>query len=337
MTSPKKTAKYKTAFLIAASLFVAKSAHASCTGSVVNRPFQPSIVYINKNTPVGQVISSTTITLTVTCDATGVTDQASGWRMNYTPQSPLQEGQLDMNTYGTNIPGLGYRMYMPDGTLIRPTSYGTNGGDNFGPGGVGPGYPTPSVSTNTYNFRLDLVRSNTALMSGVFDSSLVRFGYQDNSGYCNIGSCTYQFGSQITSPPVQFVFVPPTCQVTIGTANQTIFLPTTSKPVLDAENVSRPTSFNISLEDCAAETIVSMTLSGTTASPTVLSNTGSAKGVGVQILKDGSPIAIGDTIAIGNVGDETRMNIPLVAQYYRTGEVSPGDVKADAFFTMTYQ
>lgn len=155
----------------------------------------------------------------MTCNGANVNNANYGWMMNYTPQMPIQSGQMILNAYGTSLPGLGYRMYMPDGTLIQPTSYGTNGGANFGPGYTfgGTVAQTPLTSTTSYQFKLDLVRTSTSLISGTFSDSLVRFGYQfffnPNSG-CPEGSteppCTSQFGPEITTPVV-FHFVNLTC------------------------------------------------------------------------------------------------------------------------------
>ena len=107
---------------------------AKCTGTVSTTPFSPASVTINKNTPVGQVVSSATVTLNVVCDATSSNGER-GWRMNYTPQAPLVATSLGQGTFATSMAGLGFRMYTNVGGLIAPTSYGTNGGDNFYPGG----------------------------------------------------------------------------------------------------------------------------------------------------------------------------------------------------------
>ncbi len=174
-------------------MFTGGEVLANCSGVTSTSPFTPSVVKINKATPVGQVVSSAVVTLTVTCDATnGV---GGGWAMNYTPQSPIQTGQMVLNAYGTSMPGLGYQMFGTNGQLIKPTAYGTNGGDNFGPGGMGPGNMAALSSTSTYQFTLNLVRTSTALTSGTFSDSLVRFGYQFGNASGN-----YSCSSVLTTP-----------------------------------------------------------------------------------------------------------------------------------------
>lgn len=312
---------------------------ATCTGTTTTSPFTPAVVLINKNTPVGQVVSSATVTLNVTCNSTNGVGR--GWAMNYTPQAPINSSQMTLNAYGTSLAGLGYQMFGTNGQLIKPTTYGTNGGDNFGPGGMGPANLAGFTSTSTYQFKLDLVRTSTALTSGTFSDSLVRFGYQDGNYACpsaigQAGNCTTQFGNEITTPVV-FHFVNPACTITTDTANQVVTLPKAStNDFASVGATAKPTDFKISLENCVAQTVVSMQLDGTTQSPTVLATSGSARGVGVQLLRNGTPVTFGQMMSIGNVGNATTMDIPLTARYYRTGAMSGGNVVSEAFIMMSY-
>lgn len=100
---------------------------------------------------------------------------------------------------------------------------------------------------------------------------------------------------------------------------------------------AKPTDFKISLENCVTQTAVSMQLDGTTSSPTVLTSRGSARGVGLQMVRNGAPVTLGQVMSIGNVGDSTTMDIPMTARYYRTGAMSGGNVVSEAFITMSYQ
>ncbi|QNK00414.1 fimbrial protein [Dyella telluris] len=317
-------------------LVIAGQALATCTGTTTTSPFTPAQVSINKNTPVGQVVSSATVTLTVTCN--GSSAVGNGWAMNYTPQAPLQSGQMVLNAYGTSMAGLGYQMFGTGGVLISPTTYGTNGGDNFGPSGMGPKHLAGLNSTSTYQFSLNLVRTSTSLTAGTFSDSLVRFGYQDGNYGCgpSLGTCTSQFGNEITTPVV-FHFVNPACTITTDTANQVVSLPKASTADFAAVGaIAKPTNFKISLQDCVTQTIVSMQLDGNTQLPTVLSNTGTARGMGVQLTRNGAPVSFGQVMTIGNVGNATTMDIPFTAQYYRTGAMSGGTVLSAATITMSY-
>jgi len=70
-------------------------------------------------------------------------------------------------------------MYLPDGLIIRPTSYGRSAGDNYGQNAQHT--KAAASSTAVYTYKLDLVRTNISLAPGVFQESLVRFGYQDGN------------------------------------------------------------------------------------------------------------------------------------------------------------
>lgn len=322
---------------LCALLSIPGAVFATCTGTVSTTPFSPASVTINKNTPVGQVVSSATVTLNVVCDGTSANGER-GWRMNYTPQAPLVATSLGQGTFATSMAGLGFRMYTNVGGLIAPTSYGTNGGDNFYPGGWGPGGYAALISNTTYTFRLDLVRTDTSLKSGSFSDSLIRFGYQYwKSGYCPEGKdCTRQFGNQVTTP-VDFQFVDPTCSITTGSANQTVVLDDAAATELPATgSTARPKDFNVSFDKCTAATAVRLRMDGTAAAPTVLANAGSAAGVGVQLLFKGAPLPLNTTFEVGNSGVNQTLDVPFQARYYRTGAITGGSVSSVATLTATY-
>lgn len=323
-------------------------AHAACMGTTVTSPFLPATVSISKTTGIGQVISSATITVTVTCDDTGLRHPSTnGWALNYTPQTPLVATSISQQTFATAMPGLGYRMYMPDGNLIAPTSYGTNGGDNFGAncmGAASGGVPCTmplGTSTQTFRFRLDLVRTSTVLTSGTFSDSLMRFGYQDSwTGGSGPGPWTAQFGEQMTSP-VTFRFIPPSCNLSAGTANQVITLPKISASSLPTiGSTAGATRFGLTLENCVTQSIVTMNISGdATAVGSVLRNNGSAQGVGLQMLNGGpagTPLPLNADVGMGNVGAAMTMAIPLGVRYYRVGPVTPGTVDSVATVNFNY-
>lgn len=330
-------------------MFLASAqAHAACSGTTVTSPFLPSTVSISKTTGIGQVISSATITVTVTCDDTGLRQPSiTGWALNYTPQAPLVATSISQQTFATAMPGLGYRMYLPDGNLIAPTSYGTNGGDNFGANCMGPAVGGVActmplgASTRSFRFRLDLVRTGTALTSGTFSDSLVRFGYQDSwTGSSGPGPGTIQFGEEMTSP-VTFRFIAPSCKLSAGTANQVITLPRISASSLPTVgSTAGATRFGLNLENCVTQSIVTMNISGdATAVGSVLQNHGSAQGIGVQLLNGGpagTPLPLNTDVGMGNVGAATTMSIPLGVRYYRLGTVTPGTVDSVATVSFNY-
>ncbi|MET3931904.1 type 1 fimbria pilin [Lysobacter sp. OAE881] len=319
-----------------AILLLPGMASARCSGTVSTTPFSPAVVSINKNTPIGQVVASATVTLSVVCTAKDA-GASSGWKMNYTPQAPLVATSLDQKTFATGMGGLGFRMYTNVGGLIAPTWYGTNGGDNFYPGGWGPGGLAPLNSTNTYTFKLDLVRTDTSLKAGTFSDSLVRFGYQFAGNDCPEGKeCTRQFGNQTTTP-VTFQFIDPTCAITTGTANQTVALDEARAMELPSiGSTARPKDFKVSFENCALATAVRMRMDGAPATPTVLANTGSAAGVGVQLLFKGNPLELNTTFEAGSSGSGSTLDVPFQARYFRTGGLTGGTVSSAVTITASY-
>lgn len=103
-------------------------------------------------------------------------------------------------------------------------------------------------------------------------------------------------------------------------------------------------TFNIPL-DCDAQTRVNITLdatpdpsgaAGVIALDPVSSGT-RADGVGIQLLRNRTPVALSTSFAIGTVATAGDYNIPFTARYYQTkSSVTPGQANGHATFTMTY-
>ncbi|SAL16272.1 type-1 fimbrial protein [Caballeronia peredens] len=135
----------------------------------------------------------------------------------------------------------------------------------------------------------------------------------------------------------------PSCTVDSLSQDQTIDL----NPVSISDftgTTSTPTPFNINLKNCGDGTIVSMTVSGTSDSvASVLKSTGVATKVGVQLLKassvggtTGTAITLNSATSAGTVSG-TSMTIPMVAQYYKLGTLTPGTVASSATVNFTYK
>lgn len=135
---------------------------------------------------------------------------------------------------------------------------------------------------------------------------------------------------------------PVTCSVTSATANQSIPLATVSPSSLPQAGAAfAKTPFSIGLV-CESGVKVAVTFSSTSGSSgigSVLASTGTATGVGVQLLDASlAPIALDSTLQLsaGTIGNDSYR---FFGQYYRLGaaEVTPGTVRAAAIFTMSYQ
>lgn len=63
-----------------------------------------------------------------------------------------------------------------------------------------------------------------------------------------------------------------------------------------------------------------------------------ATGVGIQLLYDNQPMALGSEVAVGSSTAGGGFTVPLKARYYQTGErITPGTANGMLSFTMTYQ
>ncbi|WP_153488662.1 fimbrial protein [Burkholderia cepacia] len=136
----------------------------------------------------------------------------------------------------------------------------------------------------------------------------------------------------------------PSCTIDSSSTNQTVILASTLVGNFTSiGSTASAKAINVKL-DCLVGTTVTMTVSGAAATvPSVLKNTGTAQQVGVQLLRatevggtTGTPIMLGSPLNLGAVSSSGTMTVPLVAQYYRLGKLTPGSVAATATLSFTY-
>lgn len=150
----------------------------------------------------------------------------------------------------------------------------------------------------------------------------------------NVNGGVVQFSGSIVNSP---------CSISTGTQSQTIELG--QYRAADFENIgdtSPATGFNITLQDCSAETYsnVAVTFKGNTASTDTLAVEGGADGVGIQIVKDGKTIPVDGT---GSTEPTTLIegadnNIYFQAQYVSIANtVTAGAANAVADFVLNYK
>ncbi|CAI1072265.1 fimbrial protein [Serratia quinivorans] len=105
------------------------------------------------------------------------------------------------------------------------------------------------------------------------------------------------------------------------------------------------TAYNITL-NCSTGTPVKLTLEGTADSSkatgvlalTSAGTSGVASGLGVQLLRNNTPVTLGSLISIGTTTSAGAYSIPLTARYYQTGStVTAGSANSTATFTLTYK
>lgn len=166
-----------------------------------------------------------------------------------------------------------------------------------------------------------------AVSGGVLAAGSLGYWHYDNNA--NLQTFTLANNVVFTTP----------CSVVTNPVNVT--LPTVSSKAFDGVgSTTGTTSFTIDL-NCSGGATLSITLdsNGKVAGKTgVISSTGSAGGVGVQLLDGkGNPVAFGTSTSLGQAPVGT-LNVPYFARYYQTaGTVTGGNVTATANFTLTYQ
>jgi major type 1 subunit fimbrin (pilin) len=137
----------------------------------------------------------------------------------------------------------------------------------------------------------------------------------------------------------------PTCSVDTSATQSSITLDTAKTTDFAAVgDTQNPVAFNVALKNCAPNTNVAMTVSGTIDTVgSVLKNTGVAAQVGVQLLKaaksgdtTGTPLSLNTSATQGTVDASGTMTIPMVARYYRLGTMTGNTVVATATVDFVY-
>lgn len=139
-----------------------------------------------------------------------------------------------------------------------------------------------------------------------------------------------------------------TCKVIADSKNVEVTLPTVGVSSLTTSgNTAGRTPFTINLENCKAGNVSAFFETGgnVDAASGRLNNTGTAENVQVQLLSDSSvviPVLANATQA----GVTTKVTVPegggpaalnYYAEYYATGQATPGTVKTSVQYTINYQ
>lgn len=205
------------------------------------------------------------------------------------------------------------------------------------PGSVGP-WPFQSLDgspnwTEADPVTVELVKTGTIADGTVVSGALADF--QAGSAGGSIIDASIVLARSLT-------FVAPACSVP---SSLTVTLSTVTTTALAGGTgvTTGDKAFAIPLA-CSANARLAITLDSTSpvSRPSgVLSNSGTATGVGIQIVWNGPPGTSGDPVALGTAvtfdAASGASQIPLVARYYRTtGTLASGSVTATATYTLTY-
>ncbi|MBV6694003.1 fimbrial protein [Serratia quinivorans] len=237
--------------------------------------------------------------------------------------------------FPTGVTGIGYAIGVKDTTdtiytplsttqaQTYPTSRtGTGGGFTLGANGRIIFVATAKLTAGTY--------TNASKTVGTYG------GYTSASALYTSNSIVLPavtFNVNVTSCTVNNTSIP----VGLGDVNKSVFT--------GVGSTSPETAYNISL-NCSTGTPVKLALDGTADSSnatgvlalTSAGNSGVASGLGVQLLRNNTPVTLGSIITVGTTTSAGAYSIPLTARYYQTSStVTAGTANSTATFTMTYR
>lgn len=219
--------------------------------------------------------------------------------------------------YPTSVAGVGYQLIHANSTSTFMSPYPANSATA--------GDSTYSVATSLQFVQTGPIANGSSLAAGTVLA---------NWQWGTIVPETFVLANTVT-------FVTPACTVTTNPINVTLPSVSTSALAGGAGTTAGTTAFNIQLNcPTGATSKLSITLASNSGTPTglpnILQNTGTATGVGIQLLNP-NPIVLGTATVLGTAVSGPQ-SYPYYARYYSTtGAVVAGSVKASATFTLTYQ
>lgn len=303
--------------LSVATLFSSGSAMAYCNGGTFDFYFDFGTVTVARDAPVGTVIATARALNSTTSYATctTITDTWAYAGTIFTAHSPIAY------VYNTNIPGVGIQLYST--TQWLPWQGMT----------LGANAKTPQYYADATKYKLiktgTIPSGNYSLTQGlILRHSVDTLGdvYRINIGSGSVTAVACTLNSNAINVPLEDV---------LGTSLTAI------------GSVAKPKTFDVGL-NCDAGARVNVQMSGTKNTDTSavgvlqLTNAGSpgvAKGVGIQILYNGSPLALNNRLVLktSSGGQET---FTFTAQYYQTkaaASVTTGSANTTMTLDITYQ
>lgn len=289
-------------------------------------------VVVPPDLPVGSVI----LTHDWTMSAPGGASYRCTSGTNRFAAKIVSPGATDLGNkiYSTNVPGIGMRFSRGGATvnIVYPDVFSSRV------------YNTTDYSLEGSRFTLEIIKTAATTGSGTLVAGKYT-SYDWESGGNPILE-TYLSASAIT-------VVSPSCSVLSG-KNMNVDVGSIRRTDLKGVGTTAGgKDFNIDLQ-CSgglSETgyaNISTSFSGTLATSTTATmgallnekaGSGMAKGIGIQVLKDGSPLQFNKKYTVGRLNNqETRyITIPLHARFYQYGPTtSTGEVESHMIFNLTY-
>jgi type 1 fimbria pilin len=310
------------------TVFISAWCHATCTvNHSYDRYFTFGNITVQRDTPVGTVLA------TAVTSGTGTTSMSSctGTDREYWGLTYLG-GVLDgiSDVYKTNIPGVGIK-----GTALRSGSTSITFSNPAWPYNISAGTGGTITDNSTATFYL--IKTGPINNPGTLTGGEVARTYFQNYSevrYNLLGTSSIVAGATACTLNSQNLIFP------IGNVLASVFGSSVGATPAVAQNTQ-----NLGLV-CDPQANINVTLSGTqnpdvgTTSVLALTGQGSAgvaKGVGVQIVYNGTPLSLNSRIVIKRSAGGPE-SIPLVARYYQTKTaVATGTANASATLNLTYQ
>lgn len=274
---------------------------------------QPAVT-VQRDAPVGTVISR------FITNGSGDMDLCIGPGTITYEMSMFNTPSSITNYYNTNVPGVGLSLQFvtTDFYFSKVRQYS---------------FPIPTKIV-VYPLEVTLIKTGD-ITSGVIGSGLLATAHGDD----NVQSLTVNYaGNKMTQ--LACAITTPNLTFPIGDISASAFGNTVGTIPSGAQSTQ-----NLGL-DCDADANINVMLQGMqnpdVSTDSVLALTGQgnadvAKGVGVQLLYNGAPLALNNRIVLKQSagGQET---FPITARYYQTqASVSTGKANASATLDLTYQ
>lgn len=312
-------------FTILLTPFFSPLAFATCSYGTNNTAktyysgsFSVGTVYTQRDAPVGTILA--------TAVDPGTTTPIAGCSSAYT-YNGFMKRFTTLSSYGNAVYDTGI-----DGVGIKIAISGRSGGPF-----------QESVSANEYKNYVESKLYLVKTASGATGAGTIVSGqvFQANV-YEVAGTNTIASVFRLTDTAT---IVPVACSVTQSTIN--VAMGDVKKNTFTGPgSTSAAQSFSIPL-NCDSNTKINLTLDAGSAGSYDSSNgilnldssdSESASGVGLQILYNSSPVALGTAFSIGTATSDGVYTIPMTARYYQTASsVTAGAANASATFTMTYK
>ena len=314
----------------------------SCSTMTPSTTVSPQNITIDRNLPVGAVIGTQIVTPTIDafqCDDTELgidTNQYFGVKALGTFDS-VQNGR---RIYKTNLDGIGYSI--SGSTTKCAPGNATVDGTNTIRGDANTALLCSNLTgminttldgTVTVTFYKTAAETGSGTVNGIMVGALILLNnsllWQNPQAAVNITSFT------VTTPACKLVTA--SVPVDMKDVDRNAFHGKDSTP---GDAYTR--AFTLPMT-CNAGTDVSVKMEGDIfdAAKGVFNISGgnnAATGVGIQLLYDNQPMALGSEVAVGSSIDGGGFTVPLKARYYQTGErITPGTANGMLSFTMTYQ